>query len=153
MSVEESLQAELDSAQSEYVAAQLSLIEAQADFARAQERASRLETAVAALKGELPAPQANIAPKKAPTAPNTPEIAPEAVEDLDMHLSPEEWEADRSKKRRQKEKEAIANSPYGNIKCMGCGTLGTMNEAMIQSPGGAAVRMLTCSGCGNQMMM
>jgi hypothetical protein len=146
----ETLEQSLDSAQNELAAAEIALAEANARAETARESAFRLEAAVAAMNGESPPSAASnggiSAGKPAPT-----DEAAGSASNLD-EMTPEEFDAHRRKRQREREKEELANNPLAHVKCAGCGTNGSMNEQYITAPSGAPVRMLVCSNCGNQVL-
>lgn len=157
----QTLEEELDRAQTEQTAAEMALLEAKARASSASESARKLEAAVAALKGEAPPLRDGTA-----TPEQQPENAPKDVQpgenrrkegepgfDPVTDLTPEEYEEYRRKKDRQKAKEAVQNNPYGQIKCSGCGSQGSLHESMLQAPNGGMLKMLVCGKCGNQAMM
>ena len=111
-----------EKAQSELAAAEIVLLEATAAASLLREEAAKLGAAVAALSGR---------PSAAPV---------QVAESSD--------EVDRRRKIRQKEKEA--SSPFANLKCSGCGSVGSMSE-MYKQTSGSPIRMLVCT-CGNQMI-
>jgi hypothetical protein len=149
-------------AQTEKVAADIALIEATARSSQANEAATRLDSAVAALTGEIP-----VRPPSQPliiedtrtgeSITGTP-VPGDVItgQDARRDMTPEEFDADRvqrqRKARRKAKLEAEANNPYSHLKCSGCGTLGTLNDTVMQAPSGATVRMMVCSGCNNQIM-
>jgi len=134
----ETLTEALEAAQAELGTAEIALCEATARAQEARANASKLEAAVAALSGEPPA-----AATVEATETKRPDI---------QDLSPEEFDAQRKKRQRQKQKEAMANNPYAHVKCSGCGQLGTLHESIITAPSGAPVRMMACGSCGNQII-
>ena len=138
----EQMQEASESAQTELALADIALMEATARQQAAYEAASRLEAAVAALSGEKPRavePPAQQAPKG-------------AIHDL----SSEEFDAERLRKQKEREKarrkEEEENNPYFHVKCSGCGRTGTMQDTIQQAPSGATVRMMVCYKCNNQVM-
>ncbi len=151
----EALDSALDAAQSELAAAEIGLAEATARAVTAREGQSRLKAAVAALSGEPP-PAAELLPDNSNIAEVIDQDVHEALtseRQATAELSPEEFDAQRRKRQRAKEKELIAQNPYGTIKCTGCGVKGKLQETLIQAPSGVPVKMLICAGCGNQTMI
>lgn len=164
------LQEASEKSQAELVEAEIALAEASARAVGAREAYSRLETAVAVLSGEPPpaatqngaartqigneakqetretVQQNNLVDAQAETSDQTPER--QAMADL----SPEEFEAQRKRKARQRQKEEDANNPMAHVKCSGCGVAGKLSQQIIQAPSGAPVSMLICGGCNNQIM-
>lgn len=138
----------LEGAQVELAGAEIALMEASARAAKAREETSRLEAAVAALSGEPP-PAAPSAEKEQESQEITPIPSQNAPSDI-QEMSPEEFDAYRKRKQRQKEKEAMENNPFAHIQCSGCGTKGSMSLQMVPAPSGVPIRMMICSGCGNQ---
>ncbi len=120
-----------DAAQSASAEADIALIEATASADALREEARKLIAAVAALSGE---PSAQIEPQ----ATKRPEMA---------DLSPEEFEKERKKRQKARQKELDAENPYFNLKCTGCGVKGRIFETLTKNGG----RMLECK-CGNQML-
>jgi hypothetical protein len=142
----------LEEAQTELGTAEIALCEANARAEQARVEHARLEAAVAALSGEPP-PAAASAPAEAPIEVTEAENTPSGEDNAPIHeMSPEEFDAHRKKRQRQKEREAQANNPYAHVKCSGCGQLGTMADTILTAPSGAPVRMMTCGSCGNQIM-
>ena len=143
----EGVESALDDAQTELTQAEIALIEATARAEEARMSASRLEAAVAALRGEPPA-----------AVETTPELREQSIEAGPSQrseladLSPEEFDKQRKRKQRAREKVEQANNPLAHLKCTGCGLLGTLVPQMITTPGGATVQMLSCSSCGNQVI-
>lgn len=153
MDVKETLSNELDAAQSELAQAEILLLEAKADAESLREKTARLKAAVAALNGESPptaAPSDRV--KEQPvseTATGTPDGTPHDPRD---DMTPEEFDADRKRRQRAKEKAQKENNPLAHLKCTGCGQGGHMVEAFLASPSGVPVRMLVCGKCGNQVL-
>ncbi len=146
----DAVEAGLDTAQDELTTAELALCEAKARAEAARTAHTRLVSAVAALKGESPsAIEANGA-ESLETTPIDPPTTPKRADAADM--SPEEFDKQRRKRLRAKEAEEKANNPLGHVKCPGCGTEGSMQEQMIQTPSGMPLRMLVCGKCNNQLM-
>ena len=135
----------LERAQSELAEAEIALIEASAKAEVARDSAARLESAVAALSGDLPP---SVAPHSAQVAYETAVAENRGVADL----TPEEFDKQRKKRQRAREKELEAQNPLAHIKCSGCGRKGKMTDSIIQAPSGASVRMMICGSCGNQSM-
>ena len=129
----------LELAQSELAEAEIALIEASAKAEVARESAARLESAVAALSGEPPPAAATYE-------------AAVAKGRGEPELSPEEFDKQRKKRQRARQKELDAQNPLAHIKCSGCGRKGKMTDSIIQAPSGAQVRMMICGSCGNQTM-
>jgi len=157
----EALDLALDAAQTELAAAEIGLAEATARAATARDGQARLKAAVAALSGEPPAAAMGTieigGDGVARTLPVDTSIVPETAtqpgRQAAAEMSPEEFDALRKKKQRAKEKELIAQNPYGTVKCTGCGVAGKLQETLIQAPSGVPVKMLICGGCGNQVMI
>ncbi len=149
----EALDLALDSAQTELAAAEIGLAEATARAVSAREGQARLKAAVAALSGEPP-PAAPAASTQGDDAAFQAEGDGSSPSRSSIQaLTPEEFDAQRKRKQRKREKELIAQYPYGTIKCTGCGVVGKLNETLIQAPSGVPVKMLICAGCGNQTMI
>lgn len=142
----------LDSAQTELAQAELALCEATARAEAAREGTARLEAAVAALSGEPPPAVTEDTQIGNKDTQDTPIPATNPDRQVIQDLSPEEFDAQRKKRQRERQKEEQANNPYAHIKCSGCGSLGTLNETVIQAPSGAPVRMMICGSCGNQLI-
>jgi hypothetical protein len=143
----------LDEAQIELAGAEIGLAEATARAEAAREGTARLKAAVAALSGETPVEPASPATDWEPMEPYEearPIPTPTPGREATATMSQEEFNAQRKKKQRKREKELQAANPYGNIKCSGCGEVGKLNEQIVQAPSGVPIRMLNCSGCGNQ---
>jgi len=148
------MEAALETAQTELAVADIALMEATARQQVAQEAASRLQSAVAALGGKAPAEPA------VPTIPEATALsANQVLENAhgDIHeLTPEEFDAERKRKQRVRDKERrqeeMANNPLAHVKCSGCGRQGTMQDTVMQAPSGATVRMMVCYKCNNQVM-
>jgi hypothetical protein len=149
----EALDNALDAAQTELAAAEISLVEATARAEAAREAAARLKAAVAALSGEAPPAPDNRVKEQPASETVYPVDTPSGTPRTDIHdMSPEEFDADRKKRQRARQKELDAQNPYANVKCSGCGVIGKMVDQIIQAPSGVPVRMLVCNGCGNQIM-
>ena len=142
LDVAAALDKSLHEAQNELAGAEIALLEATARAKEAREASLRLKAAVAALSGESP-------PATEPTA--TKRLPREEERGL-QDLSPEEFDAQRKKNQRRREKEVQDNNPLAHLKCAGCGTLGTLVDTVTQAPSGAPVRMMVCSKCNNQVM-
>ena len=136
----EALDKALDEAQSELASAEIGLAEATARADTARGAQQRLVSAVAALNGE----------SASPTPPTKQPVAEERSETAGM--TPEQFDAHRKKRQRQKKKELDAQNPYAQVKCSGCGSKGTLVDTVIQAPSGTPLRMLVCGSCGNQIM-
>ena len=52
-----------------------------------------------------------------------------------------------------KNKELPPDSPYGRVKCAGCGELGTMVPVRRGTRSGSSVELLVCRSCNNQAML
>ena len=142
LDVAAALDKSLHEAQNELAGAEIALLEATARAEEARDASLRLKAAVAALAGESP-----------PATPPTGEHSPEVVEERGIQdLSPEEFDAQRKKKQRAREKELKDNNPLAHIKCAGCGVVGDMVDTITQAPSGAPIRMMVCSKCNNQIM-
>lgn len=139
----ELLAAEMNLAQIELIEADIAAIEATARVENAREGHWRLAAAIAALEGAVPV-ETPSASTEEPVEASTPERARTAA------LSLEEFEKERARKARQRKKEQDALNPLAQYACAGCGSVGTSTEQMMQAPSGAALRMLSCSSCGNQ---
>jgi len=156
----------LETAQTELAHAELALLEATARVTLARESAGRLAAACAALRGEIPggppatpqitgldADNGNIAEvidqniHEALSAPKSAERAAAA------EMSPEEFDKQRKRKQRAREKERIANNPLGHLKCPGCGETGHMSEQIVTTAKGGAIKALICGKCGNQAIV
>ena len=132
----------LHEAQNELAGAEIALLEATVRAEEARDASLRLKAAVAALSGESP-----------PATPPTDEKSPGVAEERGIQdLSPEEFDAQRKKKQRSREKELRDNNPLAHIKCAGCGVVGSMVDTITQAPSGATIRMMVCSSCNNQVM-
>ena len=148
----EGVESALDEAQTELTQAEIALIEATARAEEARKDASRLEAAVAALRGEPP-PAVNDTSESGIESDSNPDDEGSSPSRRPIQdLSPEEFDKQRKRKQRAREKEAQANNPLAHLKCTGCGLLGTLVPQMITTPGGATVQMLSCSSCGNQVI-
>lgn len=142
----------LNAAQSELASAEIGLMEATARAERAREAAERLVSAVAALSGERP-PAVHAVSGDAVPLETEAVIVTEAQPGTPIQeMTAEEFNAQRLRRQREREKEALANNPLAHLKCSGCGRHGTLQDSMITAPSGAIVRMMVCSGCGNQVM-
>ena len=142
LDVAAALDKSLHDAQNELTGAEIALLEATARAEEARDASLRLKAAVAALSGESP-----------PATPPTGEHSPGVVEERGIQdLSPEEFDAQRKKKQRAREKELKDNNPLAHIKCAGCGVVGDMVDTITQAPSGAPIRMMVCSKCNNQIM-
>ena len=128
----EALKKALDGAQIELQDAVKASIEASARAEKARTEHSRLEAAVAALEG-----------RAEPAAP---------AKRADTELSAEEFDAERKRRQRKKDKKAQENNPLAHLRCAGCGSTGSMIENILQAPSGAPVRMLMCTSCNNQQL-
>lgn len=145
-----------DKAQNELAQAEIALLQSTAAAEVLREEVHRLNSAVAALSGE-----------KAPADPSgrthvtkgdvRDEVIPEDAPHGDIHeMTPEEFDAERKRKQRARQKEIdaenLANNPYATVPCGGCGTKGSLQDSFITAPSGAQVRMLVCTKCNNQIM-
>ncbi len=145
----------LEKAQAELSFAEIGLVEATARAATAREAAERLVSAVAALSGERPPAVVEIAQIGNEIADSMAAQASRGVgraETPIQDMTPEEFDAQRQRRQREREKEAIASNPLAHLRCSGCGGMGTLQDSMITAPSGAIVRMMVCTGCGNQVM-
>lgn len=149
----------LHEAQNELAGAEIALLEATARAEDARGEASRLEAAVLALKGQTPAVSAEVAalsgePPAAAVNDRvaTPAEVTESQRPDIQDLSPEEFDKQRKRKQRAREKEIQDNNPLAHISCTGCGAVGKMVDSVITAPSGAIVRMMVCSSCNNQVM-
>ena len=143
----------LHEAQNELTGAEIALLEATARAKEAREASLRLKAAVAALSGESPPATALNVPlhgadldSKPNNGGSTPSRA--AIQEL----TSEQFDAERKRRQRKREKEVQDNNPLAHLKCAGCGTLGTLVDTVTQAPSGAPVRMMVCSKCNNQVM-
>ena len=170
MTIEAVLAAEHAEAQTELAHAELALIEATARADVAREASQRLEAACAALRGEIPVgPPATVdkgwsegettpLPEQLPSiplsAPQEPGIPARTAErEAAAEMSPEEFDKERRRKQRKREKAEIANNPLGHLKCPGCGEVGHMTEQIITTEKGGVIKALVCGKCGNQAIM
>lgn len=55
-------------------------------------------------------------------------------------------------KQERKAPKTKSNNPLADVKCQGCGSIGTMVEDLVAAPSGATVRMLVCNKCNNQVL-
>ncbi len=145
MSIQKAAEQALEESLAELAADEIQLMEATAHAQNAREVVLRLKNAVAALNGETPtsSSQEQVIPDNAP-------LRAERVETSAM--TPEEFEAERKRKLRRREKEEIENNPLGHLKCPGCGVAGKMSDQIMTTKGGGTVRMLECGGCHNQQL-
>ncbi len=140
-----------NAAQAETIAAELALIEAAARAEAAREASARLEAAVAALNGESPTATEQAPEQGVETAFQAVDDGSSPSERSKMQaMSSEEFDKERQRRQRAKQKELDAQNPYAQLKCSGCGEIGKLIENIIQAPSGVPVRMLVCNGCGNQ---
>jgi len=169
----EALDKALGMAQTELAGAEIGLAEAVARAEAARDAQSRLKLAVAALSGEIPEqiiikPVPGVIVGEPPPAAAPRGTDEDVISYLDrtgedsLHgsnkahnatLSPEEFDAERKRRQRKREKEIQAQNPYGTIKCTGCGVVGKLQETLFTAPSGTPVKMLICGGCGNQAMI
>ncbi len=154
MGIEQQLEAELRLGEELLAEAEVELLKQTATTEDLRQTVDRLRGAVRVLNGEPPPQFEAEEPKVEVATPQAVPAKPAQADDLDLDMSPEEWAADRERKRRQREKELQAENagPYAQVACTGCGTKGTLQEVVMQSPGGMPVKMLTCSSCGNQLL-
>ena len=134
-----------ETAQSELAQAEIALIEATARQQDAYKEASKLQAAVAALKGEPPS--AALTPSTEGAIEGKSSQRSETAQ-----LSAEEFDKERKRRQRKRQKELDAENPLAHVKCSGCGVLGSLVETYLQAPSGAPVRMLVCSKCNNQLI-
>ena len=134
----------LELAQSESAEAEIALIESSARAEVTRESVARLESAVAALSGEMPS-AAYVSDGSV-----SGDFVP--VERAGKDLSSEEFDKQRKKRQRAREKELEAQNPLAHIKCSGCGVKGKLVDSIITAPSGAQIRMMICGKCGNQTM-
>ena len=138
----EILEKALNSAQNELIEAETSLLEVSARAELARNEVSRLKAAVAALSGEPPTAASEEAA--------APEDTPDLIED------PDEWEKERNRKLRERNKELEeierANNPLYDTKCMGCGQKGVLQNQVIQAPSGVPLQAVVCTSCGNMLI-
>jgi len=136
----------LDEAQIELAEAEIAAIEATARAADARESVARLVVAVAALNGETPVEP----PSEVPSlGTDVPKEGREAA----AVLSPEEFDAERKRKQRKRQKELDAQNPLAQYPCAGCGAVGRSTEQLLSTPSGAQVRIIGCGACGNQTFL
>ena len=139
-----------DSAQNELATAEIALLQATAAANALREDVRKLTTAVAVMSGEA-VPTEGSAESTEVAAPQTP--GEPSAPSGDIHeMTPEEFDAQRKKKQRKRDKELQADSPYAEVPCSGCGTKGSLYDTVIQAPSGAPIAMLICSKCNNQLM-
>jgi hypothetical protein len=166
VSCSEILAQEAVKAQTELGDAEIALLEATARAEVAREAAQRLVAACAALRGEIPVgPSATVVThgNNPPALDGSPEVhelmkeslsAPVSAERAEAAaMSPEEFDKERRRKQRKREKEEIANNPLGHLKCPGCGEIGHMTEQIITTEKGGVIKALICGKCGNQAIM
>ncbi len=146
MSITEAAESALEGATAELAGAEIQLIEATARATSAREAVLRLQNAVAALNGTPVAQLAEQTPDTREVEGSTPSRR------TSPDLTPEEFDAERKRKQRAREKEEIANNPLGHLKCPGCGVAGKITDSVMTTKGGGTVRMLICGGCGNQQL-
>lgn len=148
-----------DKVQTELAEAEIALLESTARAEALRDEVWKLDAAVAALSGEKPPAE--------PTAQNS-GIAQEVERDPDTievegstpssatsgihEMSAEEFDKERKRRQRSKQKELDAANPYSEVPCGGCGTKGSLNDSFVTAPSGASIRMLVCSKCNNQIM-
>ena len=147
-----------DKVQTELAGAEIVLLEATANAGALREEARRLEAAVAVLSGEPPAAAPiSVVAQEVEQLSDTQQVDGSPPSRTTMQeLSPEEFDAERKRTQRQRDKERkaeeLANNPLAHIKCSGCGRTGTMQDTVMQAPSGATVRMMVCYKCNNQVM-
>ena len=143
--ITEAAELALEASLNDLAGSEIRLMEATAHAQKAREAADRLRLAVAALKGETAAicSKEQLIPDKQPLTADRAEAAA---------MTPEQFEAERKRKQRSREKEEIENNPLGHLKCPGCGVAGKMTDSTMTTKGGGVVRMLICGGCGNQQL-
>ena len=150
----ESVQQSLDVAQTELKEAEIGLIEAKHRTDKAREGADRLRAAVAALRGEVASQPSRLKPDNSNIAvlidQNVHETLASPERQAQADLTPEEFDKERKRRQRVKQKALDADNPFAQVKCSGCGVIGKMSQQTIQAPSGAPVRMMICGGCGNQ---
>ncbi len=140
MTLVETMEQELQGAQAGLVQADVAAIEATARLATCREAVDKLGAAVAAMRGETPVE---------PSAPET--IIPQSEERaVRAAMSEQEFNADRKRRQKARQKELDAQNPLALYKCGGCGVVGSSTEQLIEAPSGAPVRLIGCSACGNQ---
>jgi len=159
VSIVSQTEAALNESQIELEQAEIAAIEATARAESARDAHTRLKAAVAALKGETPAEpsgpdETGPLPVNLPNEEKVPDpgtnIPDSASRDETANMTPEEFDAYRKRRQRQRKKELDAQNPLAQYKCGGCGAIGTSTEQIIQAPSGAPVRLIGCSKCGNQ---
>ncbi|KKM77738.1 hypothetical protein LCGC14_1366940 [marine sediment metagenome] len=145
MSIQEAAEQALEESLAELAAAEIQLMEATARAQNAREVELRLKNAIAALNGETPtsSSQEQVIPDKVPLRAERAETAA---------MTPEQFDAERKRNQRRRQKEEIENNPLGHLKCPGCGEVGKMTDQVMTTKGGGTVRMLACGGCGNQQL-
>jgi len=134
-----------DVAQDKLAQAEIALLQAIAVAEVLREDVRKLSAAVAALKGEAVQPTDSAEPLEVATSGEPP-----AQKNI-HEMSPEEFDKERLRKQRAKEKEQMADNPYANVSCGGCGALGSLFDTMHNTAGGP-IRMTVCGKCNNQMM-
>jgi hypothetical protein len=141
-----------DAAQIALAEAEVSLLEANARQQSASETAHKLSSAVAALRGEPPpaSPKA-VTVEEAPRTKDVTSVV-EHVVSISEDEERKEYERERKRKQRMRQKEIDAQNPYSQMPCTGCGKKGGMSQQIVQAPSGAALSMLICGNCGNQLM-
>lgn len=167
------LETELKSAQNELVQAETALVELTAAAETARESVSRLKTAVAVLSGEsAPAEPPELPPSSERSSTGGISESVSAARDVEnaqgegvgnrseatntvpgadaTDAEIDEWERNRKKKLRQREKERMAENPLADIKCTGCGQKGHLQQSVIQAPSGMPLQAIVCTSCGNQ---
>ncbi len=140
----------LDAAQIELAEAEIAAIEATARAADARESVARLVAAVAALNGETPAEPSAPCAEKPALGDEKAVNESESKHPDTAGLSSEEFDAERKRKQRIRQKELDAQNPLAQYACAGCGAVGTSTEQLLTTPSGAQVRIIGCSECGNQ---
>ena len=143
------LQKALDACQIELECAVKASLEASARAEKARDEHLRLKAAVAALSGE---PRAEPSAPVRENAENDTQGTQNGAKDT-QKLSPEEFDAQRLKKQRRKEKKRLENDPLAHIKCAGCGVAGSTVEQYIRTPAGGTMKVLACTKCNNQTFL
>ena len=161
LDVAAALDKSLHEAQNELAGAEIALLEATARAEEARDASLRLKAAVAALSGEPPpaadAPRGeseNVIDFLDRTSGDGSSSADRSDKEraAAADMTPEEFDAQRKKRQRAREKELKDNNPLAHIKCAGCGVVGDMVDTITQAPSGATIRMMVCSSCNNQVM-
>lgn len=132
--VAETLKAELKETQALLGKEEVEFLELQAQLADRREAVRRLQAAVDALEGRLQPAQSGSSAVEPPS--DTREVAGSNPAPTTKQPSAPE-----------------PVNPLAHLKCKGCGTTGSLQQAILQSSGGMPISMLSCTDCGNQMPM